>query len=388
MWARVRTYLATFLALLFVATIPGSVAREVLLELTAPALPKGLEGRDGVLDVFVKDATKDDRPPIAGARVRAFAILDGRAHDAGLVTTGDDGHAKLERLPSAEHWIVAEAPGFARASQMVVVVAGARRLDLELASEHFLEVRVKDEQGAPMDGAEIEVRGGDPFPVGARTGSDGRARVGRLGEGPYFVSVRAIGFEEVQKRRVPESEIVVVTLSKQGALVVRVVGEDGQPAPGARVLLAAPNLGPQRVAETTRDGSVRIGGLDSGSYTLRAVKGTSVSPIEIGVPISRGEEKTVELRLAPGVMIVAQVVDAVNDDPISGAKTTLAEGGLSPFPIEGVTDKHGKVILGPIARGSATLSARADEFVPKSAVRVDDPPPPEVKIALVRGVYA
>src|SRR5688572_20032141 len=126
MWGRVRTYLLTFVALLYVAGLPGSVARGVLVELSAPALPKGLEGRDGVLDVFVKDATKDDRPPIARARVHAFAILDGRAHGAARVTTGDDGHAKLERLPSAEHWIVAEAPGFARASQMVVVVAGAR----------------------------------------------------------------------------------------------------------------------------------------------------------------------------------------------------------------------------------------------------------------------
>jgi hypothetical protein len=388
MWGRVRTYLLTFVALLYVAGLPGSVARDVLLELSAPALPKGLEGRDGVLDVFVKDATKegDDKPPVPRARVHAFAILDGRAHDAGLVIAGDDGHAKLERLPAAEHWIVAEAPGYARASQMVVVVAGARRLDLELAKEHFLEVRVKNEQGAPMDGAEIEVRGGgDPFPVGARTGSDGSARVGRLGEGPYFVNVRALGFEEVQKRRVPEGEVVLVTLSKQGALLVRVVGEDGQPAPGARVLLAAPNLGSQRVAETTKDGTVRIGGLDTGSYTLRAVKGTSVSPIEIGVPVSRGEEKTIELHLAPGVMIVAQVVDAISDDPIAGAKTTLAEGGLSPFPVEGVTDKHGKVILGPIAHGSASLSARADEYVPKSAVRIEDPPSPEVKVALVRG---
>lgn len=386
MWGRVRTYILTFIALLYVAGIPGSIAREVLVELSAPALPKGLEGRDGVLDVFVKDATKDDRPPIARARVHAFAILDGRAHDAGLVTTGDDGHAKLERLPSTEHWIVAEAPGFARASQMVVVVAGARRLDLELGKEHFLEVRVKNEQGAAMEGVEIEVRGGgDPFPVGGRTGNDGIAKVGRLGEGPFFVTVRAVGFEEVQRRRVPEGEVVLVTLSKQGALVVHVVGEDGQPAAGARVLIAAPNLGPQRVAETTKDGSVRIGGLDTGSYTLRAVKGTSVSPIEIGVPVSRGEEKTIELRLAPGVMIVAQVVDAVNDDPIAGAKVTLAEGGLSPFPVEGVADKHGKIILGPIAHGSASLSARADEYVPKSAVRVEDPPPPEVKIALVRG---
>ena len=84
----------------------------------------------------------------------------------------------------------------------------------------------------------------------------------------------------------------------------------------------------------------------------------------------------VELRLAPGVMITARVVDAVEDDGIARARVTLAESGLSPFPIEGLTDKQGRVVLGPIARGSASLAARADGFVAKGAVRIDEPCPP------------
>ena len=196
MVGRVRTVLLALVALLYVATIPGSVLRDVVVELTAPELPKDLEGRDGILDVVVRSAD-GDKPFIAGARVRAFAILDGRAHDAGNALTDGEGRATLRDLPSAEHWIVAEAPGRARASQMVVVVARARRVDLELGQEHFVDVKVKNEQGAPLVGAEIEVRGSDPFPVGARTNGSGDARVGRLGEGPYMVVVRAQGFEEV-----------------------------------------------------------------------------------------------------------------------------------------------------------------------------------------------
>jgi hypothetical protein len=383
-FARVRSLLLAILGLLFVASWPGAAVRELVLELTAPALPKEIEGRDGVLDVIV--TTKDEGHPIAHARVRAFAILDGRAHAAAEATSDEGGRATLRALPQAEHWIVAEAEGRARASQMVVIVAGARRLDLALGPEHVLDVEVKTEQGAPVSGAEIEARsGGDPFPVGGRSAENGLAHVGRLAEGPFTVIVRAPGYEEVTRRRVPEGEKLVVTLGKQGALVVKVIGADGQPAPQARVLVASPTLWPARLAETGADGSVRIAGLASGTYALRATKGSLVSPIELGVSIAKSEQKEVELRLGPGVSIVCRVVDATNDDGVANAKVSLAENGISPFPIEGVTDKTGRVVLGPIARGPSSLSARADGFVPKSAMRIDEDPPPEVKVPLMRG---
>lgn len=381
---RLRPFLLALFCLLYVGTWPGSAVRPLLVELTASPVPKDVVDRDGVLDVVVH-AKDDPKQPLAAVRVRAFAILDGRAHDAGEATSDTNGRATLRDLPRAEHWIVAEAKGFARASQMVVIVPGARRLDLELGKEHTLDVLVQNEAGAPIGGAEIEARGIDPFPVGGRTADDGSAHVGRLGEAPWTVTVRAPGFEEVTRRRVAEGERLVVKLGKQGTLVVRVEGPDGAPQVGARVLLSSPQLWPARVADTGADGSVRIGSLDPGTYTVRSVHNTLVSPIEIGVALAKGEEKTIELRLAPGVMITAHVVEAANDDDVPKARVTLAEAGLSPFPIEGITDKHGKVVLGPIAHGAASLAARADGFVGKGAVRVEDPAPPEVKIALVRG---
>ncbi len=379
-----RSFVSVLLCLLYVGSWPGSVVRPRVVELTAAPLPADVGDRDGVLDVVAREA-EGDKKVLAGVRVHAFAILDGRAHAAAEVITDATGRASLARLPHAEHWIVADAPGRARASQMVVVVAGARRLDVELGAEHVLDVEVKTEQGAPIAGAELEVRGSDPFPVGARTESNGRVHVGRLGEGPFTVTVRAPGFEEVTRRRMVEGAPCIVTLGRQGALVVKVVGETGEPVAGARVLVASPSLWPARVAETTKDGGVRIGGLDPGSYALRAVQASRVSPIELGISVGRGEEKVVELRLAPGVLIAARIVDAAEDEGIARARVTLAEGGLSPFPIEGLTDKQGRVVLGPIARGSASLSARADGFVAKGAVRIDDPAPTEVKVALLKG---
>jgi hypothetical protein len=382
--SRVRSIVLVLLCLLYMGTWPGSITRPLVLELTAAPVPVDVGDRDGGLDVVAHEA-EGDKAVLAGVRVRAFAILDGRAYAAAEATTDASGRAALQRLPHAEHWVVAEAPGRSRASQMVLVVAGGRRLDLELGAEHVLDVEVRTEQGAPIGSAELEVRGSDPFPVGARTEPNGRTHVGRLGEGPFTVTVRAPGFEELTRRRVPEGASCIITLGRQGALLVKVLSEQGEPVAGARVLVASPSLWPARVAETTKDGSVRIGGLDPGSYALRSVQGTRVSPIELGLSVDRGEEKAVELRLAPGVTIVARIVSAVEDEGIARARVMVAEGGLSPFPIEGLTDKQGRVVLGPISRGPSSLSARADGFVAKGAVRIDDPPPAEVKIALLKG---
>ena len=365
-------------ALVYVAGWPGSALHATAVELVAPAIPREVQGREGVLDVVVHD--RDG--VVQDARVRAFAILDGRAHAAGDTRTDRQGRASLRELPPAEHWVVAEMAGRARASQMVVVVAGARRLDLELGAEHRLEVEVKDEAGAAVVGAELEVRASDPFPVGARSGGDGKASIGRLGEGPFSLVARAPGYEEVTKRNLAEGGPVTIVLGKQGALSVDVIDEEGKPVPAARVLVAAAGLGSTRAAETNRDGHVHIAGLDRGSYALRAVSGTRIAPIELGLVLEKGEDKAITLTLRPGRMVPIHVVDASTEDEVKGARVTLAEGGISPFPIEGVTDKNGRVALGPIPPGPATVSARAEGFVPKPAVAVGEG---ETKIALARG---
>jgi hypothetical protein len=385
-WAYVRDRwrqaLFALVTLLYVAGVPGTVLRAVPVELTAPELPKTIQGRDGILDVIVRG--KAEAGPLAGAKVHAFAILDGKAHAAGEAKTDADGRATLKDLPAAEHWVVAEAAGHARASQMVAVVAGARRLDLELGPEHTLEVQVATERGEPIPNAEIETRGSDPFPVGARTNSEGVAHVDRLGEGPYTVIARAPGFEETTRRRVQDGERLVIVLGKQGALLVEVVDEGGTRT-NAKVYLDSSVLGSARVADA-KVGRVRIAGLDRGSYALRAVSGAKVSPIELGIVLDKGEEKQVTLTLQQGAMVSVHVTDAATEEDVRNARITLAENGLSPFPVEAVTDKKGQASLGPILRGEATLTARADGYVPKSAIGLDEEAmTKEIPVALARG---
>ncbi len=363
---------------LVVGTVPGSVLRKVAFVLTAPPLPEATADRDGVLVVTVKAGGG----AVAGASVQAFAMLGDSAYSAGASKSDAAGETTLRRLPRGVHWILVDAPGRARGSSQLVLVGGERALEVELGPEHVAPLEVKDEQGTPIAGAEIEVTGAEPLPVGARTAADGLAKVGRLGPPPWLVTARATGYEEVTQRGVREAG-ARLTLRRLGALVVEVRGEDGAPAPLAKVLVAGPSLWPPRMTETTAAGKVRIGALASGAYALRATKGDLVSPVEVSVPLARGEERNVVLRLAPGVRVPVRVATE-DDEPVASARVTLAEGGISPFPLEATTDKAGRATLGPIARGPASLSASADGFVPRGAIGVPEPLAGDVKVLLTR----
>jgi hypothetical protein len=364
--------------------IPSSaLLRRVVFERSAPPLPDKGEGspRDAVLAVRAVGPAGD---PIAEARVHVFALRaedDGvRAYAAGEALTGADGRARVARVPRGETWVTADAAGHARGSTSLVLPGGERSIELVLAAEHRLDVEVRDERGAPLAGAEVEVAEADPLPVGARAGADGIAHVARLGAPPWAVTARAAGFDETTTRGVREGEPLRMVLRKLGAIAVRVEGERGDTVPSARVRIASPSLWPARVAECDGEGGVRIGSLPAGTYALRATAGDRASAIELGVDLLRGEEKSVTLRLVPSETVAVRV-NGDDDAPVAGARVTLAESGISPFPVEATTDRAGRARLGPIARGSASLAVRADGYVGR-AMAVPDPLTGEVTVAL------
>ncbi len=378
-----RALAAAVAVVLAVGGIPGSRLRSAPPEpLPSPLAPKD---RTGAIDVTVTGGT--DGLPLSGARLRVLAIVDDRAYVVAARDTDAAGAAHLSELPRGEAWVLADAPGHARASTHLVIETEPRSVAMVLASEQRLDILVNDDLGAPVADTEIEVvEPGDPLPVGARAGGDGRARVGRLGPGPWRITARAPGYEEATGRASHDGDAVTIVLRKLGAIRVHVVSEDGLAVKDARVSVAGPMLWPPRAASTDSQGDVRIGSLEAGTYALRATKADSVSPIDFDVALGRGDEKTAVLRLARGRFVSVRVTDGDADDagPIAGARVTLAEGGLSPFPLEATSDPRGRVRLGPIAPGGATLSARADGFVPRGAVAIPDPPPPETRVALTR----
>ncbi len=371
------------LVLLGVGGIPGSVTRAPAPGANAP--PGAAPVRGGALDVTVRRAPEGT--PIAGSRVRALAVDDeDRAVLSDAKDTDATGHARFAGLPRGEAWILADGPGRARGSTLLAIDSHPRSIAIDLGVEHTLEIAARDEVGAPVPGAELEVVApGDPLPVGARAGPDGRAVVGRLGAGPWRATARAGGFEEATGNG-KEGEALVLVLRKLGAIAAHVVGEDGAPAAEARVAVAGATLWPARVATADANGDVRIGGLQAGTYAIRASKSDAVSPIEFDVAVARGDDKEVVLHLARGRFVSVLVTDgdAVDASPVPTAWVTLAEGGLSPFPLEATTDRGGRARLGPIAPGGAALGVRAPGFVTRGAVAVGDPPPPETRVSLVR----
>jgi hypothetical protein len=383
--SRFQKLLTLMMAVLVAVTlgnIPGSALRFVIVEREAPPLPVGAAGEAEVM----VSATAAGQP-VAGAHVSGIAILAGRAYLAASSTTDAAGHAALRKMPEGEAWVLVDAPGWARASSHAVLTRGSRSVNLELVHERVLEVLVKDDLGKPLPGAEIEIQGADPLPIGARTDADGLAKVRRLSVSPWIATARAPGYEPLTRRSVRDGERLLLTLRKLGALQVTVHGADDG-AREATVILAGSEIWPARSVDTDRQGHVRIGSLAAGSYALRATSGQDVSPIELGVLLARGEEKEVVLRLGPGRFISARVMDseAADASPIPSARVSLAEAGLSPFPLEGTTDRDGRVRLGPIAPGPAVLSARAEGFVPKGLVNVPESGEPITVVLVHAGV--
>lgn len=306
---------------------------------------------------------------LRGAIVRALVVRDGVVHLAARAAAGEDGAAALDKLPIGPHWILADAPGRARASTQRFVGPDPVVLELRLAPERAITIEVKDELGRPIVGAEVEVRGVEPLPKGARTTKDGVARPSGVGPGPLEVSARASGFDAASVRVGADATKAKVVLRRLGAMTVAVVDREGRGVEGATVTIAGGMLAVPRTTTTDATGTARIVGLGAGSYDLRATKGMLVSPIEIGVALARGADVSARLVLGPGRSVRVRVVDE-DARPVAKAEVVLAEGGLSPFPFQGTTDASGAVAFGPVAPGACAVAAQAEGYVPRGPVAV------------------
>jgi hypothetical protein len=338
--------------------------------------------RDGSLAVSVRGANGE---PVVDATVRVFWEQKQRYFDSGQGQTDASGQLTLSRVPRGRVWVLGDAPGRARASTQLISEGGRRELTLVLAPEQALTVKVTDEASAPLASATVLLTTADPLPFGALTNADGIARIGRLGPGPYNVKASAPGYESVSRAGV--SGEVQLSLRRLGSITVRVRLPDGRPAPLANVEVGGATLWPARSTQADANGNCKIGGLLAGSYDLRASQGSQVSRVVMGFLLDRGEDQEVTLVLEPGRFVTALVTDGHGPNPhlVSGADVVLAEEGLSSFPLRGRSGNDGKVLLGPISNGPATLSGRAPDFVGSAVVAVPDQLTEPVRLPLLRG---
>lgn len=382
---RLVIVLAAAVCLLWTAMLRDVSDRALWMpQLVAPPLPDSVGARLASLTVKVAD---QDEAPAAGVLVRVFALVDGEAYLAKSATTGPEGEARLDALPVGEVWVIAERAGLARTSSRLVLEPGERTLTVRLERAESFEVVVVDPMQRPIRGVTVTLYGADPLPYRASTDDRGLALFEGLGPAPYAVEVTATGFDTklIAEVGVHDSPLFV-KLERLGSLEVAVVDTEGKPVPDATVLVAGSSLWPARSATTNERGTVMMSGLSHGFFDLRAEKDDRVSDSEHGVLLERGDSKRVTLTLVSGSFVTVLVTDGEADDakPVAGADVALVEGGISSFPRYGRTGEDGKVRLGPVVGADATVSARADGFVPRSAAPLDEGQA-EVRIALVRG---
>jgi hypothetical protein len=322
---------------------------------------------------------------VGSATVQVFWEHDGRFYWIGAEVTDSSGQALLQALPQGRAWLLAEAPGFARSSSPLLLGSERRSVRLILYAGHTLDVTVRDEASAPIAKATVLVETADPLPFAALSDEHGVAHLTRLGAAPWVVKASAPGYESVSRSDVHGA--LEISLRRLASIEVSVLGVEGKPASGAIVMIAGATLWPARSAQSDAQGVARITGLLAGNYDLRASLGGAVAPTLLGFELGRGGNQRLTLRLEPGRTVVALVTDGEGANPVlvPNADVVLAEGGVSSFPIRGRTGSDGKVSLGPIASGPATLGARAEDFVGSALVAVPQVLDGSVRVSLTRG---
>jgi Carboxypeptidase regulatory-like domain/PDZ domain len=338
--------------------------------------------RDGSLRILVQGPAG---APVPEATVRVFWEQKRRYFDAGQGVTDELGRLTLSRIPRGRVWVLAEATALSRASTQLVVEGGSRELTIALAPAQQMAVKVTDEAHAPLPNATVLVTTADPLPFGALTDAQGNASLTRLGAGPFNVKASAPGYESVTRSGASGS--IDIALRRLGSITVHVKLADGKPAARANVEIGGATLWPARSTPTDDNGNCKVGGLLAGSYDLRASKDGFVSRVVAGILLDRGDDQEVTLTLEPGRFVTALVTDGDGASPhlVSGADVVLAEEGLSSFPLRGRSGNDGKVVLGPISNGPATLSGRAPDFVGSAIVAVPDVLTEPVRLPLLRG---
>jgi hypothetical protein len=328
---------------------------------------------------------RDGGGALSGATVQVFWEHAGRFFWIAAESTSSAGAAPFRRLPEGRVWLLADALGFARASTQLVLTAKPGSVVLTLHPAQTLEVTVKDETGAAIAGATVLTETSDPLPFGALSDEHGSARFMRLPAGPWSVKASRAGYESVARSGVRGA--LSIALRRLASIEIAVQAADGMPVSGASVMIAGPSLWPARSTLTGAGGLAHITGLLAGSYDLRASLGSDVAPTLLGFELARGANEKLTLRLEPGRNVVALVTDGQGKSPlvVANADVVLAEAGLSSFPLRGRTASDGKVSLGPIARGPATLAARAPDFVGSALVAVPEELNGPVQVVLTRG---
>jgi len=289
------------------------------------------------LEGLVVDA--DDRP-VAGARVSV-----GGRH----VMTEGDGSFAFDGLTRGEYTVIAERGGWYAEEQEVRLGEDTEPVTLQLALGATLVVRILDEAGAPIAGANIHVSGRD-----YKTGADGVARARGVDLEGEMVAISAPGHagtrERVDTGDDPAATIERTFVLPGGAAISGVVvDEKGARVADAYVELESSVSGRTESAWTDEQGAWKVADLGRATYVMKASSPASISAGDQVVAHDGARARDgIVLRVGPGAEIEGDVVDA------SGAP--VADARISGGSVSATTDEAGHFVARGLVADTYTLS--------------------------------
>ncbi len=235
-----------------------------------------------------------DRNGVGGARVRVFETGHGVERVVAEAATEPGGAFRIAGLDAGTHRIEASAPGHSRATSEGVRLRRGETLlgvEIELPADTGVVAEIVDERGQPLAGAWLAAEPDDaaaaPVRIRARSGPDGRVRLGGLAPGSWRLEAGAAGRGSVDAGRfflrVGLEEAGRIVLEPAGALEVHVFRGGFLPAPGVDVELRdltgrdprgpEPERGlldpPDLLRRSGPDGRLLVSDLAPGVYRLR-----------------------------------------------------------------------------------------------------------------------
>ncbi|MGE3174991.1 MAG: carboxypeptidase regulatory-like domain-containing protein [Planctomycetota bacterium] len=309
----------------------------------------------------------------------AHLTLRSSVDELASAVVGDDGTFAFERSLTPGWASLSVADGqcvFATgtSAQQVRIEENGTVLEFEVSAPAVVTGRIVDQGGAPIAGARLSASqadlvwqrlrragnalldfhltkfgdqltrstGGEPEPLLAVTGRDGRFRIAGLPPGPVDLRVVRPGYGNHKfSVEVPACGEVMAAEPVQLPRGCRVRGQvrrGGRPLPGAQVGVVALGLG--ITAVTGLDGRYELQDLPPGQYTVRAR--FSTFPIQLGPDTAVTPERPAEIDLEfPPGRTVRGVVRGLDEQPVEGALVLVR--GEQGNPVS--TDSNGAFVL-------------------------------------------